>query len=99
MSHNARVTTTDESRLERRHSLSPARRRQPLSFLAAQARKLSLSGPLGWAEGARKCHPRKSDGGAAMEALSVLSVFLGLSLGFRGVWAIELVEKLGLGPP
>ena len=44
------------------------------SFLAAQARKLSLSGSLGWAERARKYHPRKSDGGAAMEALSKLSV-------------------------
>ena len=44
-------------------------------FLAAQARKLSLSGSLGWAGGALECHPRNSDGGATIELLIVSSVF------------------------
>ena len=74
MSHNARVTTTDESRLERRHASSRLRRRQLLFCLAAQVTKLSLSGSLGLAEGALKCHPRNSDDGAAIEVLSVSSV-------------------------
>ena len=43
-------------------------------FLAPQARKLSLSGSLGWAEGALKCHPWKGDGGGAIQVLSASSV-------------------------
>ena len=43
--------------------------------LVAQARKLSLTGSLGWAEEALKCDPLNSDGGAAIEVLSVSSVF------------------------
>ena len=39
--------------------------------LAAQARKLSLSASLGWAEGAQKRHARNSDGDAAI--IEVLS--------------------------
>ena len=64
-------------------------------FSAAQARNLSLSGTLGWAEGALTSHPRNSDGGAAIEFFCVL----GLSLGSLTVWAIDLVERLGLRPP
>ena len=71
MSHNAWVTNTDEIRRERRHASSRARRRQPLFFSAAQARKLSLSGSLGWADGAVKCHPHNGDGGGAIEVLIV----------------------------
>ena len=72
ISHNARVTKTDESRRERRHASS----RAPLLFcFAAQAWNLSLSASLAWAEGALKCHPRNSDGGVAIEVLSVSSVF------------------------
>ena len=74
MSHNARLTNTDESRRERRHLSSRARRRLPHFFLAAQARELSLSGFLGWAEGALKYHVQNSDRGAAIEVLSVSSV-------------------------
>ena len=51
---------------------------------AAQARKLPRSASLAWAEGALKCHPWNSDGGAAIEVLSISSV-LGLSLGSRAV--------------
>ena len=66
--------------------------------LAAQARKLSLSASLGWAEEARKGNERNSDGDAAViEALSY-PVFSVASLGCRGTWPIELVEKLGLRP-
>ena len=45
------------------------------SFLAAQARKLSLSGYLGWAEGSLKRHGRDSDGDAAIAVLNVSSRF------------------------
>ena len=38
-------------------------------------------------------------GGAAIQVLIASSVFLGLSLGSRAFWAIELVEKTGLRPP
>ena len=69
-----------------------------LFFSLAKARKRSLSGSLGWVEGALTCHPRNNDGDAAIEVLSV-SCVLGLSLGSRAVWAIELLEKLGLRPP
>ena len=75
MPHTAWLTNTDESRRERRHAWSRAHRRQPLFFFAAQARKLSLSGYLGWAEGTLKCHPRNSDGGEAIGFFSVSSVF------------------------
>ena len=73
---------TDESRRERRHASSCARRRQPLFFFAAQGRKLSLSASPAWAEGALKCHPRNSDGGAAW----AYPLCFGLSLGSRAVW-------------
>ena len=74
MSNSARVTNTrDETRRERQ---------QPAPFFsAAQTRKLSyqylvsLSGSLRWAEGAPKCHPRNSDGGAAIRVLRVSSAF------------------------
>ena len=82
MSHNARVTNTKKSRQERRHASLRARRPQPLFLFAAQARKLSLSASLAWAEGAPKCYPPNSDGGAAIEILSISSVS-GLSLGSR----------------
>ena len=75
MSHNARLTNTDESRRERRNASSRARRRQSLFFFTAQGRKVSPSSSLAWAEGALKCYPRNSDGGAAIEVLSVSSVF------------------------
>ena len=75
MSHKARGTNTDESRRERRHASSRACRRQSFFFLAAPARKLSLSAFLARAEGVLKCHPRHSEGGAAIEVLSVSSVF------------------------
>ena len=67
---------------------------------AAQARRLSLSGAFGWAEGALKCHARNSDGGVAIEVLieRIFCVF-GRSLGSRAVWAIVLVSELGLRPP
>ena len=44
-------------------------------FFAAQARKLSLSASLEWAEEALKRHARDSDGDAATEVLSFSSVF------------------------
>ena len=66
MSHNTRVTNTDEIRRERWHASSRARHPQRHFLLAAQARKLSLGGGR-----AVKCHPQKSDGGAAIEVLSV----------------------------
>ena len=62
----------DESDMMRRHVRAAA---SPFFFMAANARKLSLSGSLGWAEGALKCHPRNSDSRAAIEVLSVSSVF------------------------
>ena len=45
------------------------------SFLATQARKLSLSASLEWAEEALEPHVRDSDGDAAIEVLSFASVF------------------------
>ena len=44
-------------------------------FLAVQAREISLSGPLGWAEGPLKRYARNSDGGAAIQVLRISSVF------------------------
>ena len=44
-------------------------------FLATQARKLSLSASLEWAEESLKRHARDSDGDAAIEVLSFSSVF------------------------
>ena len=44
-------------------------------FLAAQARKLSLSASLKWAEKALEHHARDCDGDAAIEVLSFSSVF------------------------
>ena len=70
------MPNTDESGRERRHASLRARRRQSLFFcLAAQARKLSLQGSLGWAGGTLACHARNSDGDAAIEVLSFASVF------------------------
>ena len=66
-------------------------------FLVAQDRKISLSGCLGWAEGALKHHARNNNGDAAIEVLSVISVFVSL-LRFRDGWPIEQDEKLGLRP-
>ena len=65
--------------------------------LAAQARKLSLSASLGWAEEAQKRHARKSDGDALIiETLSYPLCFRSFRL---VVVAIELVAKLGLRQP
>ena len=44
-------------------------------FLAAQARKLSLSASLEWAEEALKRHARVSDDDAAIDVLIFSSVF------------------------
>ena len=44
-------------------------------LLAAQARKLSLSASLDWAEESLKRHARDSDGDAAIGFLSFSSVF------------------------
>ena len=44
--------------------------------MAAQARKLSLSASLEWAEGALKRNARDSDGDPAIEVLIFSSVFL-----------------------
>ena len=44
-------------------------------FLAAQARELSLSASLEWAEEALERHARDSDGDAAVEVLRFSSVF------------------------
>ena len=44
-------------------------------FLVAQARKLSLSAPLEWAEKALKRHVRDSDSDAAIEIFSYPFVF------------------------
>ena len=50
-------------------------------ILAAQARKLSLSASLGWAEEAQKRHARNSDGDAAIiEVLSYPLCFRSLRL-------------------
>ena len=65
------------------------------SFLAAQARNLSQSAPLGWAKGAPKCYGRNSDGGAAIEILSVSSA-LGLSLVLRTLLGDRAGWKIGL---
>ena len=68
-------------------------------ILAAQARELvSLSGPpLERAEGAVKRHPQNiDDDDAAIELLSVSSVWGGRSVGSRAVCPIELVAKFGL---
>ena len=57
---------------------SRTHRSQPLFFLRCRqliASNLSLSGSLGWAEGALKGHPRNSDSGAAIEFLSASSIF------------------------
>ena len=75
MSHNARLTNTNESRRGRRHASSRARRRQPLFCFGGVARKLTFSGSLEWTEEALKCHARNSDGGAAIEVLRVFFPF------------------------
>ena len=68
--------------------------------LAAQARKLSLSASLGWAEEAQKT-PRTEQRRRCSyhRSLELSSVFSVASLGCRGTWPIELVAKLGLRPP
>ena len=66
-------------------------------FLVAQDRKLSLSGCLGWAEGALKRHVRNSSGDEAIEVSSVSSVFLLFCQVFVIVGRpIELAEKMGV---
>ena len=63
--------------------------------LAAEARKLSLSASLGWAEEAHKRHARNGDGDAAIiEFLNYPLCVSVASLGCRGTWPIELVTKL-----
>ena len=66
--------------------------------LAAQARKLSLSGSLGWAEEAQKRHARDSDGDAAIievmnyalcfRSLCLVAVALGRSSWWKN-WACD----------
>ena len=68
-------------------------------FLGAQDMKLSLSGCLGWAEGAPERHVRNSSGDAAIEVSSVSSVFFAFFVGFRDGGPIEQAEKLGMRPP
>ena len=57
----------------------------PVFFSAAQARKISLPGSLGWAEGALKCHVRDGDASTAIKVLRIPSVFRVGSLGSRAV--------------
>ena len=66
---------------------------------AAQARKLSVSASLGWAEEPQRRHARNSDGDAAIIEVLSYPLFLVASLDCRGTWPIELVAKLGLRPP
>ena len=96
ISQNARVTNTDESRRERQHASSRARRRQPLFYFAAQARKLSLSAPFAWAKGALNYHPRNSNGGAATEWAYPL--YFGSIPRFLWCSGDRAVEKLWLRP-
>ena len=81
MSHNTRVTNTDEIRRERRHASSRARLPQPHFLLAAHARKLSLGGgrrKMPSAEQRRRCSYR-----------SLERIRFGLSVGSRAVWDIR----------
>ena len=64
MSHNTRVTNTDEIR---RDGMRRRVRAAPSLTLFWRCR---LGSDL-WAEGAIKCHPKNSDGGIAIEVLSV----------------------------
>ena len=65
ISRNPRLTTTLVSESDGVHGRVCAA--ASLCFvLAAQARKLSLSASLGWAEEAQKRHARNSDGDAAI---------------------------------
>ena len=83
-----------------RRASSRVRHRQPFFFLAAQARKLSLSASLDWAEKVLKRHVRVSNGDAAIEGLLFSSVgWIDRLLGSRRAWPIELVERLCLRPP
>ena len=68
-------------------------------FLVAQDRKLSLSGCLGWEEGALKRHVRNSSDDAAIEVASVFSVFLLVCSVFVIVGRSSRQTKLGLRPP
>ena len=74
-------------------------------FLVTQDRKLSLSGCLGWAEGASKLHARNNKGDAAIYnkyyiySIERILCFFARLLGFRNGWPIEQAEKLGLRPP
>ena len=58
---------------------------------ATHARKLSLSASLAWAEGALKCHPRNSDGGAAIEVLSVSFWVYPSVLMLFGIYVVAVV--------
>ena len=69
--------------------------------LAAQARKLSLSASLGWAEEAQKRHARNSDGDAAIiEVLSYCILcfrslrLLVVALGRLSWWQIGLATDI-----
>ena len=92
-SHTASHTTSG-SQVPRRADESDGLHRRVLAadrlcfFLAAQARKLSLSASLEWAEEALKRHARDSDSDAAIEVLSFSSVF----------W-VDRVVLLALGRP
>lgn len=71
------------------------------SFVPAQARKLSLPRPLGWAEGLLTRRARKSDGDAAFyrrleRILRVLCVDRWARQKGLRLIELELVEKIGL---
>ena len=68
-------------------------------FLEAQDRKLSLSGCLGWAEGALEHHVRNGNGGAAIEVSNVSSVFLLVCSVLVMVGRSSRSKKLFLRPP
>ena len=68
-----------------------------LSFLAAQARKLSLT--VAWVGGGTSNIPRAEQRRrCSYRSLERILCVLGRSLGSRAICAIELVEKLGLRP-
>ena len=65
--------------------------------LAAQARKLSLSASLGWAEEAQKRHARNNDANAAIiEVLSYPLCFRSLRLLVVALLADRASGKIGL---
>ena len=68
-------------------------------FLATQARKLSLSASLEWAEETIERHPRDNDDDAAIEVVEFSFLVLGRSRASLRALPIELVGKNCLRPP